>query len=93
MWRQLLTLIRTAFTLARDLEQTRAEINEINKQILDMTLALQRLSDEIRLVSQRENSEREKLALELENALLRAERALPPSSQKAKRAAKKGSKR
>lgn len=92
MWRQLLTLIRTAFTLARDLEQTRAEIKEINQQLLDMTLALQRLSDEIRLVSLREQSEREKLALELENALLRAERALPPSPRKSMKAAKKGSK-
>lgn len=81
MWKKILTLIQTVITLAKDLERNREEIKEIRQDILNLTLSMQRLADEIRLTNQREASEREKLALQIENELLRFDQRLLPDKQ------------
>ena len=43
-----------------------------------MTIAVERLSSEIRRVRERDDNEREKMALRLENELLKFERRLLP---------------
>ena len=85
MWKTLLIFIQNVLTLSKELEQTRADIKQINETLLKVTLTLQRLEDEIRIVSQRETSEREKLTLQLENEFLKFERRLPASAKKSTR--------
>ena len=69
---------QTVLTLSKDLEQNRADIKELRRDFMNLTLTVQRLADEIRLSSQQESSARENLALRLENELLKFERRLPP---------------
>jgi len=76
MWKQLAALIQTVFTLAKDLEQNRAEVREVRRDLLNLTLLVQRLSDEIKLTDQRESSEREKLALQIQVEMMKVERRL-----------------
>ena len=70
---------QTVLTLSKDLEQNRADIKELRRDFMNLAMSVQRLADEIRLNSQRESSEREKIALQLENEMLKFERRLPPA--------------
>jgi ABC-type phosphate transport system auxiliary subunit len=79
-WEAFTGLLRTLLTLANDVKEYRAEVKELRQRILEVTLVLQQLSNEIKLSDQRQVSELEKLRLELENTLLRFERRLPPGS-------------
>jgi hypothetical protein len=79
MWKRILDLGARLLTLGKELEQNRADIKELRRDLLNLTLLVQRLSDEIKLTNQREANEREKLVLQLENELLRFERRLPAS--------------
>jgi hypothetical protein len=78
MFKQLAALLQVVFTLAKDLEQNRADIKELRRDLLNLTLLVQRLSDEIKMSSYQEASEREKLALRLKVEMLRFEQHLPP---------------
>jgi predicted nucleic acid-binding Zn-ribbon protein len=78
MWKEILDFGARLLTLSKELEQNRTDIKEIRQDLNRMALALQRLSDEIVLARERESSEREKLALQLENELLKFDRRLPP---------------
>jgi predicted nucleic acid-binding Zn-ribbon protein len=66
MWRQLLNFIAAALTLARDLEQTRADIHRLNEQMHDLALVVERLQGQIIALAQREQAEREKLDLQFQ---------------------------
>lgn len=90
MWKQFFELMRQMLRLTEDTQQNRADLKELQKELRDFSVvvereihelrrAVERLAYEIQRVSDRETSEREKLALELENRLLRAERGLPPA--------------
>jgi hypothetical protein len=78
MWKRILELGAKLLTLGKELEQNRADIKEVRRDLLNLTLLVQRLSDEIKLTNQREANEREKLVLQLENELLKLERRLLP---------------
>ena len=52
---------------------------QLNKQSSDLTRAIERLAFEISRVRDSDIHEREKMALQLENALLKFERRLPSS--------------
>lgn len=67
---------QTVLTLAKDLEQNRADIKELRRDFMNLAMTVQRLSDEIKLNSQQESGERENLALKLENDMLKFERRL-----------------
>ena len=54
-----------------------ARQNKAEQELKELTAAVQRLAFEIRRVSDNESHEREKMALRLENTLLRFERSLP----------------
>lgn len=86
--RDLASLVQKVLTLSKELEQNRADIKELRKDLLSLTLTVQRLADEIRLSAQSESSEREKLALRLENELLKFERRLPPAATGSKKKTK-----
>ena len=59
-----------------------SEIKEIRRELREVVSAIERLAYELRRTSDRERSEREKLALTLENQLLKFEsRTSLPSQQ------------
>lgn len=74
MWKTILTFFQNVLMLARDLEESRQEIKELNEKIYRLTAIVQSLSDKIDANSQHERAEREKLVLQLENELLKSGR-------------------
>lgn len=89
MWKQLYETIKQLLLLTHKTEQNREEIKELRHQIRGLASALERLVYEVHRVNERidhaaenESHEREKLALQLQNELLRFERKLPPSQDK-----------
>lgn len=80
MERDSLTPAKT-LTMSNDLDRLREEVNELRRTVRDLTLAMQRLSDQIEMNCQREKDEREKLTLQLQIKLLEYEKRLPLVSQ------------
>ena len=76
MWKSLFELVRTMVHLSEHVQEDREEIKEIRKDLRDLVLAVERLSAQLVLVSEREERERAMLMLQLENGLLRGGRAL-----------------
>ncbi|MEN3335126.1 MAG: hypothetical protein V7641_4491 [Blastocatellia bacterium] len=85
MFKQLYDLIKQLLSLARETQQNKAEIKELRQELKELTAVVQRLAYEIHRVSENEGHEREKLALRLENELLKFERRLPSGNPKRKR--------
>jgi SMC interacting uncharacterized protein involved in chromosome segregation len=75
MWKELTAFLQTIFTLARDQQQARDEIKELRQDFTKLTLAVAHLVNKIELIQQEDNSEREKLAMQIE--LLKFEKRLP----------------
>jgi len=82
MWKTVLTALKNLLTLARDLEENRQEIKELNEKIYGLALAVRSLSDKIDANAQQEASERRALILQLENDLLEAGREVESLSDK-----------
>jgi uncharacterized coiled-coil DUF342 family protein len=74
MWKIVLTTLQNLLTLARDLEENRKEIKELNEKIYKLASAVRSLSEKIDSNAQHEASERKALILQLENDLLKAEK-------------------
>lgn len=81
MWKEILSLLQKTLTMSNDLDRLREEVNELRRTVRDLTLTMQRLSDQIEMNRQREKDEREKLALQLQIKFLEFEKRLPPMSQ------------
>ncbi len=81
MWKQLISVVKKIFTLAEQTERNEGEIKEIRRELREVVSAIERLAYELRRTSDRERSEREKLALTLENQLLKFERRTSLPSQ------------
>ncbi len=91
MWKDLIEFTKAVFFLQRDTQQNKEDIKkcehnteiiqqdikDIRKEFAKLTNIVERLAFEIRRVSDRESSEREKMALQLENEMLKFERRLP----------------
>ena len=71
--KQIFELVRSAFLLTHDVQENRQKIENVRRDLAEVENKLH----QIVLLIQQERSEREKLALQLENALLRFERRLP----------------
>ncbi len=78
MWRQLYDYARHLITLKEQTERNAADIKAIRDELKELTAAVQQLAFELRRVRENEAHEREKMALRLENILLRSQRGLPP---------------
>jgi regulator of replication initiation timing len=94
MWKQFLALVQTVFTLARDIEESRAEIKSLREEVNKLTSVVVALKGQIDVIDQREQGEREKLGLALENEFLKrgtSQKTFPPARQV--KAAKKRSKK
>jgi hypothetical protein len=89
MWEKILDLLQAALTVHKELDRTRDEIKELRRDLLDLTLSVQQLSDKIDLNSQKQASDIENLTLRLQNYLLKYEnerndssKSLPPKTVK-----------
>ena len=78
MWKQIFTLAKQLFGLAQDTAQNKTRIQELQKDVNELADKMQWVIFELRRLAEHDANEREKLALRLENALLRFERRLPP---------------
>ena len=83
MLRQLYDYAKSLLLIKEQTEKNAADIREVRQELKELTAAVQRLAYEIHRVHENEGHEREKMALRLENALLRFERRLPPGSREA----------
>ena len=72
-------------TLAKDTDRNSQEIKEIRADIRDIYSKLERLAYEIQKTREEDRHEREKLALRLENEMLKFERRLPSGDEKGKK--------
>ena len=86
MLKKLLELASLLATLAQDIKQFRQEQKEIRNELRDLTIIVHALAQDIKNSKEQNAQRHENLLLQLENRLLKFERALPP----AKSAEKKG---
>lgn len=77
MWKQLTEWLTQMIVLARETQRNSDDIKQMRREIDEMARALERLAYEVRRGQEEEKHEREKLALRLENELLKFERRLP----------------
>ena len=78
MWKKLYEALTSLFMLTQRVDRLEKQGEAMRRDIHDLQLAVERLAHEIRHVSEHDRHEREKLVLQLENAMLRFERRLPP---------------
>lgn len=81
MWDKLWKLLQTVITLAKDLEQTRKDVRDIQQELMKLTMAVQHLAGEIQHAKREDASEREKMAMQLQIEFLKFEKRLPTSSR------------
>ncbi len=72
MLKQLLDYFTRLLTLAEETRQNKVEIAELRTQVRDIALT-------VRMLAHDQRHDMEKLALRLENELLKFERRLPPA--------------
>ena len=82
MWKQIFTLAKQLIGLAQDTAQNKKRIQELQNEVDQLADKMQWVIFELRRLAEHDASEREKLVLRLENALLRFERRLPPARGK-----------
>jgi hypothetical protein len=71
--------------LAKETRDNSRDIHKLREEFDLLARRVEELAVEIQYVSEREKLEREKLVLQLENALLRMERALPQNPSRKKK--------
>lgn len=79
MWKKLYEALASIFVITQRIERLEKQIEQQDRSIHELQLAVQRLAHEIARVGDREANGREKLALQLELALVRFEQRLPPA--------------
>jgi hypothetical protein len=78
---QLIEFLQQALFLQRDVTKLKEDVASLQRELEETNAFANRLAFELQRVSEREQQEREKLMLKLENALLRFERTLPPPKE------------
>jgi conjugal transfer/entry exclusion protein len=91
-WSDFASLVQRILTLSRELDQQRADIKEMQTQIRDLTAIVRALAQENKHSKEQAEQRHENLLLEIDNRLLKFEKALPPA-RASKKSAKKGSKK
>jgi hypothetical protein len=84
MWKDLFKLAKQLINLAQDTDRNKTRIQEVQEQVEDLTAQMRWVVFELRRQAEHDAHEREKLALRLENELLRFERRLPGGKSKGK---------
>jgi predicted DNA binding CopG/RHH family protein len=78
MFKQIIDFFGSFLFLARDTRENKEAIENLRFELQELADNFEKLSFEVQRINDREKLEREKLVLQLENALLRIERRLPP---------------
>ena len=81
MFRQIIEVVRQALFLLRDVDQNKKDVATLKEQLAETNQLVRQLAFEIQRISEREQHEREKFMLKIENALLRFERPLPSGKE------------
>ncbi len=92
MWNTIITILLNVLGLARDLEENRKEIKELNEKVYTLAGAVRSLSDKVDANVQIEVAERKALVLQLQNELLMANHDLRSLNPIPKNGPKKASK-
>jgi predicted nucleic acid-binding Zn-ribbon protein len=82
MWKQLSEWLTQMVMLAKETQRNQEDIKQMRREIDEIAHAVERLAYEIKRTQDGERHEREKLALRLENEMLKFERRLPSSDKK-----------
>jgi archaellum component FlaC len=78
MFKQLTELVAHLLFLVRDTRENKESIEQLRREMHELASTVEKISFEVQRLNDREKLEREKLVLQLENALLKIERRLPP---------------
>lgn len=70
-WKAVSEAIKSIFFLSEKVNKNSADIKELQREVQRLSLAIEMLIQELRHVCDQERVEREKLALQMENELLR----------------------
>lgn len=81
MWKQLSEWLTQMIMLAKETQRNSDDIKQMRRDIDEMARAIERLAYEVKRTQDDERHEREKLALRLENELLKFERRLPSGKE------------
>jgi hypothetical protein len=86
-----LNALKSIVVLVEDLKRTDAEVKEIRRELHDLTIIVHALAQDIKNSKEQAAQKHENLLLEIENRLLKHEKALPAArpSKSAKKRAKK----
>jgi len=76
MWQKIADMTKTLFNFGETLSQNRADIKDLQREVRQLSTAVQLLAQELHHVRENEAHEREKMALRLENTLLKQGRQL-----------------
>ena len=79
MFKQLIDAVRQMLFLLRDAEQNKRDIATLKEQLAETDELVRQPAFEVQRISEREEHEREKFMLKVENALLRFERQFSPA--------------
>src|SRR5437763_319846 len=82
MWSKLLDYLRHLLLHKEQTEKNTSDLKQVKHDVEELTSVMQRFGLELAHLQVNEAHEREKLALRLENALLRYERSLPSGGPK-----------
>ena len=83
--KQLFDYVQQLVLLGRDTQKNREDIEGLRRELQQTNALIIELSHKLEQLSEREQHEREKLLLKVENTLLRFERLLPPPPDSKKR--------
>lgn len=78
MLKQLFDCVQQLLVLGRDTQKNRADLEGLRRELQQTNALVIELSHKLERLAERERLAREKLVLQLENALLRFEKLLPP---------------
>ncbi len=81
MWKQLSEWLTQMIMLAKETQRNSDDIKQMRRDLDEMARAIERLAYEVKRAQDDERHEREKLALRLENELLKFERRLPSGKE------------
>ena len=77
--KDLASFFQNVFTLGKELEQNRADIKELSRNVQTLAVRVEQIANRLEMLDEREAAEREKLTLQLQLALMKFERRLPPA--------------
>lgn len=76
MWQKLADMTKLLFNFGESLQQNRTDIKELQREVRQLSTAVQLIVQEMHHIRDNEVHEREKMALRLENAFLKLEKGL-----------------